>query len=114
MEVWSLRQCVPCKTGEAPLSKAQASEYLKAIHAAWQLDTEASAITRCFDFKDFDQTMAFANAVAWIANQQDHHPELVLNWGTCRVSYSTHSIGGLSDNDFICAARIDQLTDTGS
>ncbi len=111
MDELSLRHCTPCKAGQAPLSNAQSREYLKTIHASWHSEPETSAITRSFEFKDFYQTMAFANAVAWIANQQDHHPELALNWGQCRVSYRTHSIGGLSENDFICAARIDKLTD---
>ncbi|SMC22204.1 pterin-4-alpha-carbinolamine dehydratase [Andreprevotia lacus DSM 23236] len=66
-------------------------------------------LEKTFRFKDFYQTMAFVNAVAYIANQQDHHPDLEVTYSRCRVVWSTHSAGGLSRNDFICAARIDAL-----
>ena len=66
-------------------------------------------LEKTFRFKDFYQTMAFVNAVAYIANQQDHHPDLEVTYSRCRVVWSTHSAGGLTRNDFICAARIDAL-----
>ena len=64
---------------------------------------------RSFGFEDFYRTKGFVNAVAWIANAEDHHPDLELGYNYCRVTFSTHSIGGLSDNDFICAAKVDAL-----
>jgi 4a-hydroxytetrahydrobiopterin dehydratase len=67
------------------------------------------AIRREFRFKNFYETMAFVNAVAWISHREDHHPELELGYNRCVVHYSTHAIGGLSENDFICAARVDAL-----
>lgn len=75
----------------------------------WSADPEAKLIARRFDFENFYQTMAFVNAVAEIAHAQDHHPELMVGFSTCTVSYSTHSVQGLSANDFICAAQITAL-----
>lgn len=68
-----------------------------------------SVIAKSFEFKNYYQTMAFVNAVAWIAHSEGHHPDLEVSYRSCRVSYTTHAIGGLSDNDFICAARVDAL-----
>jgi 4a-hydroxytetrahydrobiopterin dehydratase len=77
----------------------------------WQMSDDAKAIHRSFKFKNFYETVAFVNAVAWIANQQDHHPDLEVSYNRCTVHFSTHSVGGLSRNDFICAAKIDALMD---
>jgi len=70
---------------------------------------EGGVLTRKFSFADFHDTMAFVNAVAWVSHQQDHHPDLAVGYNRCQISYSTHSVGGLSRNDFICAARVDGL-----
>lgn len=70
---------------------------------------EGDGITKTFTFKNYYQTMAFVNAVAWIAHTEDHHPGMEVGYKTCRVRYSTHAIGGISENDFICAAKIDAL-----
>ena len=67
------------------------------------------AITKAFRFTDYAQTMAFVNAVAWISQRADHHPDLHVGYDTCRVDYRTHAIDGISENDFICAARVDAL-----
>jgi 4a-hydroxytetrahydrobiopterin dehydratase len=67
------------------------------------------AIRKHFDFNDFHRTMAFVNAVAWIAHTEDHHPALTVTYGRCTVRFDTHSVGGLSINDFICAAKVDAL-----
>ena len=75
----------------------------------WELDDDGKVICRRFRFKNFYQTMAFINAMAWIANAQDHHPDFSAGYNYCRVSYSTHAIDGLSENDFICAAKINTL-----
>ncbi len=73
----------------------------------WQLRN--GAITKSYDFKNYYQTMTFVNAVAWIAHREDHHPDLAVGYNKCTVDYSTHAIGGLSENDFICAAKVDAL-----
>ena len=80
---------------------------LKADGSAWQ--RVDGALQRRFDFSDYHHTMAFVNPLAWVAHSQDHHPELQLGYAHCTVSLNTHSVGGLSINDFICAARIDAL-----
>lgn len=102
------RQCKPCPKGTPALSLEQATELLREI-PQWSINSSSSAISREFRFKDFHQTMAFVNALAWIAHQTDHHPDLQVGYNRCNVTFSTHSIDGLSDNDFICAARINSL-----
>lgn len=76
----------------------------------WSVDSAQNYISRDFKFKNYYETMAFVNAVAWIAHQEDHHPEITVTYNSCNINYSTHSVGGLSRNDFICAAKIDALT----
>ncbi len=85
---------------------------LKDINGNWQLNESGDHISRTFHFQNYYQTMAFANAVAWIAHQHDHHPELVIDYKTCQVDFTTHSVGGLSSLDFKSAAQIDQLSFT--
>lgn len=83
------------------------SEIDRLLAPGWQQD--GALISKTYPFKNYCQTMAFVNAVAWIAQQQDHHPDLAVSYGSCRVDYSTHFVGGLSKKDFICAAKIDAL-----
>ena len=94
--------------GDPPLARETAEQLLQQLHD-WSLDPEQQTISRSFKFKDFYETIAFVNAVAWIANGEDHHPDLQVGYNRCVVQYRTHSVGGLSDNDFICAAKIDAL-----
>jgi 4a-hydroxytetrahydrobiopterin dehydratase len=68
---------------------------------------EGNTLARSYAFKNFHETMAFMNLVAYIAHREDHHPDLTVSYNRCRIVYNTHSVGGLSENDFICAARID-------
>jgi len=91
------------------LGAEEATELLAALHENWTYDEPASSISRLFEFPSFSRTIAFTNAVAWIATIEGHHPEMTVNYGSCLVMYRTHSIDGLSDNDFICAAKIDRL-----
>ncbi len=93
----------------APLTANEASALRVQLHADWTLGADASRLERALKFKDFYRTMSFVNAVAHIANVEDHHPDLEVGYNYCRIRYSTHSIGGLSQNDFICAAKIDRL-----
>jgi 4a-hydroxytetrahydrobiopterin dehydratase len=105
----SEKHCVPCEGGVAPLTRAEAEALRGRISAAWQLDPEGKNLRREYRFVDFYRTMSFVNALAHVANIEDHHPDLEVGYNYCRVRYSTHSIGGLSENDFICAARIDAI-----
>ncbi|HVM33606.1 MAG TPA: 4a-hydroxytetrahydrobiopterin dehydratase [bacterium] len=102
----SSQHCEPCEGGVPPLSEAEAREALRAL-PGWVL--EKGAIAKVFSFKNFYETMAFVNAVAFIAHREDHHPDLEVGYKACRVRYRTHAIGGLSQNDLICAAKVEKL-----
>ncbi|MBT8098496.1 MAG: 4a-hydroxytetrahydrobiopterin dehydratase [Gammaproteobacteria bacterium] len=103
------QHCKPCEGGVPPLTPAQAKKLLEALHADWQISDDGLSISRRFSFPAYSRTLGFANAAAWIAISEGHHPELTVNYGTCDVSYSTHAVNGLTDNDFICAAKTDRL-----
>jgi 4a-hydroxytetrahydrobiopterin dehydratase len=103
------KHCKPCEGGVAPLSLAEAQALRGKLHADWSLDTAGKSIMRQWKFRNFYHTMSFANAVAHIANTEDHHPDLEVGYGYCRVKFTTHAISGLSENDFICAAKVDTL-----
>jgi 4a-hydroxytetrahydrobiopterin dehydratase len=103
------RKCVPCEGGMAPLTAEEAGALRAQLHSDWTLANDSKSLKRALKFKDFYRTMSFVNAVAHIANVEDHHPDLEVGYDYCRITYSTHSIGGLSQNDFICAAKIDRL-----
>jgi 4a-hydroxytetrahydrobiopterin dehydratase len=108
MDELTQKQCKPCEGGVKPFTIDQAKEYIRQING-WSLEDGGKSIQRKFSFKDFHQTMAFVNALAWIAHSEDHHPNLEVSYSSCTVNYATHSIAGLSENDFICAAKIDNL-----
>lgn len=103
------RRCAACAPGTPAVTAARAAELLGQLAPGWRLSDDGQSLKRAFGFEDFYRTMAFVNAVAWIANAEDHHPDLEVGYNYCRVTFSTHSIGGLSENDFICAAKIDAL-----
>lgn len=105
----SQQKCAPCEGGTSPLERSDAEGLLAQVDDDWSLSDDATGIRREFKFKNFYRTMSFVNAVAWIANREDHHPDLEVGYNRCLVQFSTHAIGGLSQNDFICAAKIDDL-----
>jgi 4a-hydroxytetrahydrobiopterin dehydratase len=105
----SEKKCVPCEGGVAALTKAEAEKLRAQLNAGWKLSDDAKTIRRELKFKDFYRAMSFANAVAHVANIEDHHPDLEVGWGYCRVLFTTHAIKGLSENDFICASKIDRI-----
>lgn len=102
------KRCVPC-TGETPRVAPDEVTRLLAGLPGYQADLLVGSISKAYELKDFYETMAFVNAVAYIAHAEDHHPELAVSYNRCVVTYSTHAIGGLSENDFICAAKIEAL-----
>ena len=102
-------KCVPCEGGVPALSPEEAHRLRAQLHADWIIAADSKSLKRAYKFKDFYRTMSFVNAVAHVANLEDHHPDLEVGYDYCRVTYSTHAIGGLSHNDFICAAKIDRL-----
>ncbi|GAA5787107.1 putative pterin-4-alpha-carbinolamine dehydratase [Chitiniphilus shinanonensis] len=95
-----------CQADAAALSTVEAEMLLTELND-WLIAQKP--LEKTFRFKNFHETMAFANAVAWIAHQQDHHPDLEVSYSRCKVAWCTHSAGGLTRNDFICAARVDAL-----
>jgi 4a-hydroxytetrahydrobiopterin dehydratase len=103
------RRCKPCEGKVAAYTAEQAKAELKQLSADWRLIEDGKAIKREFALRDFYRTMSFVNALAHVANIEDHHPDLEVGYNYCRVRYSTHAIGGLSENDFICAAKIDRI-----
>jgi len=93
--------------GQPVMSPADIAAHLPQVPGWAVVD---GSLERAFHFADFLRTMAFVNAVAWVAQQEDHGPDLTVNWTTCRVRFNTHDVNGLSLNDFICAAKVDALT----
>lgn len=110
MTIEDLRQldCKPRKGAGDALSQADAQAHL-AVLPGWKAGDEGKHIFKEFKFKDYYHTMAFVNALAWIAHAQDHHPDLEVGYASCLVTYSTHDVGGLSLNDFISAAKAESL-----
>jgi 4a-hydroxytetrahydrobiopterin dehydratase len=101
-------KCKPCEGGIPPLSPGEIDVLLKDLNGWSVVDGK---LRKDYKFPDHYVTMTFVNAVAWISHQQGHHPDLAVGYNTCRVEYITHAIGGLSESDFICAAKIDLLSD---
>ena len=99
------QNCQTLEDGQ-PMNEAVLRDHLAQV-SGWQLNE--GAIEKSFGFKNFLETIAFVNALAWICNTEDHHPELAVSYGRCVVRFNTHSVGGISINDFICAAKADAL-----
>jgi 4a-hydroxytetrahydrobiopterin dehydratase len=106
------KKCKPVAGDTTPLSPTRVQALLTGLHPDWASNADSREISRTFRFGNYYQTMAFVNALAWIAHAEDHHPDIEVGYNRCHVRYSTHAIGGLSENDFICAARIDALLPT--
>ncbi len=103
------KKCVPCEGGVLPLTPTQAHEYLKQVHPDWQSTPDNKKITRKFRFKNFREALAFVNLVGKTAESEGHHPDIHFGWGYVIITLWTHAISGLFDNDFILAAKIDQI-----
>lgn len=103
------RRCAPCEGGAKPMDRSEADQALRQLSDNWSLGDDGASIRGEFTFKNYYRTSAFVNAVIWIAHQEDHHPDVSFGYKNCTIHYSTHAIGGLSDNDFICAAKVDRL-----
>ena len=100
------QKCKPFRKGDLPLDQQSVKGYLSQL-PGWK--RSGKGISRTFSFKDFYETMGFVNAVAYIANDEGHHPDLEVGYKACKVKYHTHAINGMSANDFICAAKVDEL-----
>ena len=100
------KQCKPCKGGVPPLANSETDNLMRQLEG-WQ--QQGNLIGKTYQFKNYYQTIAFVNAIAWVSHREDHHPDLTVTYNSCQVKYTTHAIGGLSENDFICAAKVDAL-----
>ena len=102
------KKCVPCEGGTAPLTEKEAREFMEELPKDWEL-VEGKEIRKIFEFKDFKGSISFVNKVAEIAEEEGHHPDITVLYDRVRIELSTHSIQGLSENDFIVAAKIEML-----
>lgn len=102
------KKCVACEGTEAPFVREEAVVLLKQVKD-WQLSGDAKSISKEFSFKDFAEALAFVNAIGAIAEKEGHHPDIEFGWGRVKVTLATHAIKGLSENDFIVAAKVDEL-----
>jgi len=102
------RSCRRYEKGEQPLTEGQVQKFLAQVRD-WNHDPSSNEINRLFTFKNYYETIAFVNALAWVAHREDHHPDIEVGYKTCKVRFKTHSVNGLTENDFICAAKLDQL-----
>jgi 4a-hydroxytetrahydrobiopterin dehydratase len=100
------KKCKPCEGGETPMTQTQIGHMLKGL-SGW--DYKDGMIQKTFKFKTYYETMAFVNAAAWISHREDHHPDIAVGYSKATVAYMTHAIKGISENDFICAAKLDAL-----
>ncbi|KTC64936.1 Pterin-4a-carbinolamine dehydratase (plasmid) [Legionella adelaidensis] len=103
------KHCEACEgIGEA-LNPEQIKNLMPQLNKGWTADSHHKEIKRSFSFANFYETMSFVNAIAWMANRENHHPDLEVGYNYCHVRYSTHALKGLTHNDFICAAKVDRL-----
>lgn len=105
----SKKKCEPCEGIGVTLTPEQAKILQPQLNEAWKISNDFKKIKRSFSFNNFYETMAFVNAIAWIANQDNHHPDLEIGYNYCHVTYMTHALNGLTANDFISAAKVDEL-----
>lgn len=107
----SSKHCESCEGIGAPLAPEQIENLRPQLADGWQVAENYQSIRKSFSFKNFYETMAFVNAIAWIAHAENHHPDLEIGYHNCHVQFMTHALKGLSLNDFICASKIDRLLD---
>lgn len=103
------KKCESCEGIGSALTTEQIKNLLPQLNKGWSVSSDNSSIKRSFSFENFYETMAFVNALAWIANAENHHPDLTVGYNACGVTFTTHALNGLSHNDFICAAKTDAL-----
>jgi len=107
----SERSCAPCNGNAIPLDKATTESLLNELGEHWQLSNDTKSISRRYSFKGFAKAVYLSNLCAWLADEQGHHPDIAFGWGYCQVTLTTHDLDALSENDFIWAARLSELTD---
>ena len=105
----STKRCEACEGIGKALDATQIKPLMSQLAEGWEVTPDHRQIKKSLTFKNFYETMAFVNAVAWIANQENHHPDLEIGYNYCHITLMTHALQGLSLNDFICAAKFDHL-----
>lgn len=108
-DLLSEKKCIPCEGGTLPLTHRESEILLTKLNSEWMLIDDAHMLARTFKFKNFIETMKFVNEVARIAEEEGHHPDMSVSYNTLGIELTTHAIGGLSENDFILAAKIDTI-----
>jgi 4a-hydroxytetrahydrobiopterin dehydratase len=103
------RRCVPCEGGTPPVEQTRADQLLAQLASGWKVTSDGKRLERRFTFPGFPQAIAFIDRMAVLAEEEQHHPDFCLHYKIVDVTLYTHAIGGLSDNDFILAAKIDRL-----
>ncbi len=109
MSSLTTKHCEACEGIGQALTPDQIKQLMPQLASEWSVTPDHCQIKKSFSFKNFYETMAFVNALAWIANQENHHPDLEVGYNYCHITLMTHALKGLSQNDFICAAKFDQL-----
>lgn len=103
------KKCIPCEGGVKALSEAETKPLLTRIDPRWKTVDGGRKLEAGFEFRNYFRTLAFVNAAAYVAIQEDHHPDIAFGYKTATVTFSTHAANGLTENDFICAAKLDAL-----
>ena len=104
----SQKKCKPCEGGVEPFDRERCAEYLSLV-PGWRLSEDGVSILKQYKFKNFKEALAFVNSVGVVAEEEGHHPDISFTWGKVEIRLSTHSIGGISENDFILAFKIDHM-----
>ena len=102
------KSCAACDGWVPPMTDARISELKSNLDPNWEIDKTAQSLSRKFTFKGYAKAVYTANLVAFLSDQEGHHADVAFGWGYCQVTYTSHELGRLSENDFICAAKIDQ------
>ncbi|WP_456389262.1 4a-hydroxytetrahydrobiopterin dehydratase [Profundibacter sp.] len=103
------KKCEPCEGGIAAMGLEAASDMMGQLHKDWVLADSGAALVRRLEFKGFAKAVYHANLAAFLGDQEGHHPDIRFGWGYCEVEFTTHAAGGLTQNDFICAAKFDKM-----
>lgn len=103
------KSCAPCAGGIAAMAGEDAEKLMACLHPDWVLDRGENRLHRRLEFKGYAKAVYHANLAAWLADQEGHHPDVAFGWGYCEIVFTTHEAGGVTENDFICAAKLDRL-----
>ncbi len=101
------KSCAACEGWVPPLTDAQITEMKAQLDPNWEIDDEGKSLSRKFTFKGFAKAVYYANLVAFLSDKEGHHADVAFGWGYCHVTYTSHELGRLSENDFICASKLD-------